>query len=108
MLDRGFDLLFDDKANLGMLKEGAQRMLTLAREMDRATTYYTNNQTLAGFNFNSGLITEHPVLTKFDRAMTAVGSSGATRGTPGASSGPTPEDVQKGVRLLIGGTGASR
>ena len=79
MLKTGFNLLFDDKTNIGLIREGAQRMLTMGREYDRAEGYYLNNGTLAGFSFNSGLVNNHPILSKFDDALEKISKDPGAR-----------------------------
>lgn len=76
MLNRAFNLFFDDEVNLDLMRGAAQEILTVTREFDRAQNYYKANNTLAGFSFNSELIKDHPVLASFDKAMAQVSSSG--------------------------------
>ena len=92
MLDRSFNLLFDDAHNLGMLKDAAQNIITVSREYDRALKYYDSNQTLAGFSFNSGLVTEHPVLSEFDEAILKFGKEASPKTL-------TPTDASRNVSI---------
>lgn len=100
MLNRSFNILFDDATNLQMLRNAAQNILTVSRESERAENYFDNNQTLAGFRFNSGLIEEHPVLSKFDAAISEV--SPQTKPTPPTT---TMTDAQKKTLEKLRGRG---
>jgi hypothetical protein len=97
MLNRGFNILFDDETNLGLLRSAAQTILTISREQDRAQRYEAANGTLAGFSFNQGLVTEHPVLSKFDAAITAV-SSDATKKAPTTTAIPEASQTYRSKR----------
>jgi len=97
MLDRSFKLLFDDATNLQMLRSAAQNILTVSREFERAEDYFNNNQTLTGFQFNKGLVKEHPVLSNFDTAITAV-SSDATKKAPTTTAIPEASQTYRSKR----------
>ena len=109
MMNRGFNPLFESKANFQLISNALRVAQTAIREKERAYAYYQANGTIFGFKPNSQIISKDgsPELMAIERlSQQAQKPAAAPAKSTGAKPAEvTPEQRQTTLNILLGSPG---
>lgn len=109
MMNRGFNPLFESKANFQLISNALRVAQTAIREKERAYAYYQANGTIFGFKPNSQIISKDgsPELMAIERLSQQAQKPAAApaKSTGGKAAGVTPEQRQTTLNILLGSPG---
>lgn len=109
MMNRGFNPLFESKANFALISNALRVAETAIREQDRAYDYFQSNGTIFGFKPNTNLVTKDgaPSVIAIEalakQAQKPAAAPAKSTGTKAA--GVTPEQRQATLNILLGSPG---
>lgn len=109
MMNRGFNPLFEAKANFALISNALRVAETAIREQDRAYNYFQSNGTIFGFKPNTNLVTKDgaPSVIAIEALAKQAQKPAAApaKSTGGKAAGVTPEQRQATLNILLGSPG---
>jgi hypothetical protein len=109
MMNRGFNPLFEAKANFALISSALRVAETAIREQDRAYNYFQSNGTIFGFKPNTNLVTKDgaPSVIAIEALAKQAQKPAAApaKSTGGKAAGVTPEQRQATLNILLGSPG---